>query len=457
MEGQNNNTAPKKKSSGIWLILLILFAISRITFSSDGPELVKKFDEENFIEEIEQRVEYQGEYFEFICRGSGLDEKIDAAAENAFNKYLVNKNVETINWEIKNAFLKKKVIITIDYKQTGFYDDRYSAIEYSAENLKKGLTDCIISGQNAKILLTNTGGYLTENDIRSEINKLQMESGLISYYLRTFSTAIYVYSDYIEVELITNFSPDLVPYYQITCADYNNFYGAIQGIDDQWDYNKTAVIYYPNGIGENIGSYVNKLVLAGVANDEDDPYICENYNTFYYGTKDILVTISKEYIDYDYETQQKQRAKLMKEAQKIVDSLKGDTPEEKVIEIGKKLASRVKYNYPLCDRVYAGNISAKDNINRSAYGALIQGNTVCSGYAKAFKLLCNLAGIECWNIYTMYDGNAHELNVVCTNGIWHYTDITFADNGNKKCYKFGEDYFNQLGHTHYPEFVHPYQ
>lgn len=70
----------------------------------------------------------------------------------------------------------------------------------------------------------------------------------------------------------------------------------------------------------------------------------------------------------------------------------------------------------------------------SAYGCLIEGSAVCDGYAGAYKLLCNESGIPC-EIVTGYgrrydetgDDEAHAWNVVCLDGKWYYTDVTWDD------------------------------
>lgn len=65
-------------------------------------------------------------------------------------------------------------------------------------------------------------------------------------------------------------------------------------------------------------------------------------------------------------------------------------------------------------------------------GALVNRLAVCDGYAKAYKLLCNKAGIECEVVYgkaaTNGDSNiGHAWNIVKIDGIWYQIDVTFDD------------------------------
>ena len=72
-------------------------------------------------------------------------------------------------------------------------------------------------------------------------------------------------------------------------------------------------------------------------------------------------------------------------------------------------------------------------------GALIDYVAVCEGYSKAFKLLCDKAGIPCvlasGNIYS--NSLQHMWNCVQIDGNWYAVDLTWDDKDNKVYY----DYF----------------
>jgi hypothetical protein len=65
---------------------------------------------------------------------------------------------------------------------------------------------------------------------------------------------------------------------------------------------------------------------------------------------------------------------------------------------------------------------------RTLYGVFINGEAQCQGYAKAYKYLCNKAGLECYlvNGYTA-TGEAHMWNLVRVNGNWYNADLTKGD------------------------------
>ncbi|HRU99040.1 MAG TPA: transglutaminase domain-containing protein [Ruminococcus sp.] len=71
----------------------------------------------------------------------------------------------------------------------------------------------------------------------------------------------------------------------------------------------------------------------------------------------------------------------------------------------------------------------------SAYGALVDGNAVCEGYSKAFKIVCDALDIPCVDVFGNWDkedSTAHMWNYVqMEDGIWYAIDVTWDDNDGK--------------------------
>ena len=73
-----------------------------------------------------------------------------------------------------------------------------------------------------------------------------------------------------------------------------------------------------------------------------------------------------------------------------------------------------------------------DDVGISAYGCLIDGKTICSGYAGAFCLIMRRLGIECGVEFDSYDGDAdktdgHVWNYCKLDGEYYYFDLTWDD------------------------------
>lgn len=84
------------------------------------------------------------------------------------------------------------------------------------------------------------------------------------------------------------------------------------------------------------------------------------------------------------------------------------------------------HNYILNHTVYDKNTNNFD-IN-SAYGSLIEGHAVCSGYADAFSIFMNIYKIP--NIRVSSEN--HLWNLVYINGKWLHIDLTWDDSENNK-------------------------
>lgn len=65
-----------------------------------------------------------------------------------------------------------------------------------------------------------------------------------------------------------------------------------------------------------------------------------------------------------------------------------------------------------------------------------RGSAVCEGYAKAFQLLLNAAGIENAYIVGKANGEGHAWNQVKLGNDWYNVDITWNDTGNKGNHKY---------------------
>lgn len=80
-------------------------------------------------------------------------------------------------------------------------------------------------------------------------------------------------------------------------------------------------------------------------------------------------------------------------------------------------------------------------------GALLEGQAVCSGYTRAFRDVCEAAGVPC--VVVVSDDEAHAWNQINVNGAWYNVDVTWDDAQNTHDY-FGlsdEDYETRTGFT----------
>ena len=76
-------------------------------------------------------------------------------------------------------------------------------------------------------------------------------------------------------------------------------------------------------------------------------------------------------------------------------------------------------------------------LNQSAYSGMVNGKTVCAGYARSFQYLMMELGIPCYYC-TGYAGEAHAWNIVKLDGEYYNADATWDDT-DPNTY----DYFNK--------------
>ena len=113
--------------------------------------------------------------------------------------------------------------------------------------------------------------------------------------------------------------------------------------------------------------------------------------------------------------------KVEKVKNNFIREFKGCNDYNKILEVHNALGNTLEYDSTL----------KKDNIH-NIYGALVNKEVVCEGYAKAFKYLLNALDVEC----ILVCGNAknssghtesHMWNYVKLNNNWYGVDVTWDD------------------------------
>ncbi len=128
--------------------------------------------------------------------------------------------------------------------------------------------------------------------------------------------------------------------------------------------------------------------------------------------------------------------------QTLLLGLEGLSDYEKAVTLHDRLAKSVNYEM--------------SGYHQTAYGALVSGNAVCAGYARAYQHLMQAAGLYAWYVSgTSLDpvtGNAvgHAWNLVKIDGDWYYTDVTWDDQGDNIMYTYFNITSAQIAQGHAP-------
>lgn len=141
------------------------------------------------------------------------------------------------------------------------------------------------------------------------------------------------------------------------------------------------------------------------------------------------------YIAYDEEAAV--QAKKQQEIQDKLGEIIGQiitadmTDEEVELAINRYLCDMIVYDDEALVNAQENDFMYVDesfNDSFTAYGALINGKCVCSGYAAAFKLLCDASGLESIVVTGILDGGlSHAWNKIKLENEWQIVDVTNND------------------------------
>ncbi len=170
-------------------------------------------------------------------------------------------------------------------------------------------------------------------------------------------------------------------------------------------------------------------------------YNCQftsEYKVITYGTSQKYELTEIDYLFNGYESYGDPKG-MLEQLNEVVNgfTLSGDTMYDKLMSIHDFIC---KTNTYLSSATYC----------YSAYGALVDKKSVCEGYAEAFKLLCDKAGIDCILVTGMSlsdpdkEPETHMWNLVrMDDDVWYAVDVTWDDasdiEGNYSYFLVGAD------------------
>lgn len=105
----------------------------------------------------------------------------------------------------------------------------------------------------------------------------------------------------------------------------------------------------------------------------------------------------------------------------------------------------------LHDRVCDAVIYRFGDNDQSVVGSLLEGASVCSGYARAYQLLLHAVGIPSFCVTGRSREQNHSWNLVQLDGEWYYTDVTWDDqndSGGFIYYAYLNNTFAQMAEDH---------
>lgn len=176
--------------------------------------------------------------------------------------------------------------------------------------------------------------------------------------------------------------------------------------------------------GECTKEYTNCIAdLNSIAKDEQTLSIINNFVHPYNSFKTISFAYNKDgkfslIIEHIYSKEEITSINYIVETN-LKNIIKDNmTTEEKIKKIHDYVIDSTKY-----DTLKTENIHDDTYKSNTAYGVLIQGYGICSGYSDTISIFLNALGIENYKI----SNDKHIWNLVYINGIWTHLDATWDD------------------------------
>ncbi len=179
----------------------------------------------------------------------------------------------------------------------------------------------------------------------------------------------------------------------------------------------------------NLDVETTNKVLESVCNDHPELYFLENSFKYKYTYDNICRQITLKFNSLD--KADKKFDEEIDNIVKVANTFNTDLEKEQYV------------HDTLIDKI---NYDSNAEYNQSAYSALVNNNTVCAGYAKAFQLIMNKLNIPTYYVTGTANGEHHAWNIVKLDGEYYNVDLTFDDTADK--YKYFNKSNDEFSLTH---------
>lgn len=207
-------------------------------------------------------------------------------------------------------------------------------------------------------------------------------------------------------------------------------------------------VYASNALSEYLGIQMlngeTRVNLDDFKEAQDSEYLLDAWyeatyqNPLILGVRSISYSEKNNSVMIRYDQDRKEQLKKQKEIQAKVDEItkeiiKDDMSDfEKEEAINNYLCANAEYDMDALENAEKNNFKKVDkefDDSFTAYGILINGKGVCAGYAGAFKLLSDKAGLTNIVVTGYLQGTLpHAWNRVLIDDQWYSLDVTNNDN-----------------------------
>lgn len=175
------------------------------------------------------------------------------------------------------------------------------------------------------------------------------------------------------------------------------------------DKTNTETRVYENSLTDNSGQTADSSAQDN--SETDEPFDTSKISAAY------LSGDTSELSDFEKQIYDKALSVL---DETVADSM---SDYEKELAVHDWLITNCRY-----DKKALGVFKTPSENADNPYGALINGQAICSGYSGSFQMFMDMLGIPCKTIHaSAHGGDEHAWNMVCLDDEWYYVDVTWDD------------------------------
>lgn len=337
------------------------------------------------------------------------------------------------------AFISVLCVIALTFGSCGISDISKlvgniltTAPQYSYSMFRSAVDDYVLR-QSAECTITcSYDGDFKEliNIVNTDADRLFAEDEYFAYYVLTFMPSYTYDANTVQINCKLTYNDSAVARENIIDADKIDLHTVYAAAKILQTGEQTVAFHSENGFDDDI----IQTIINTVSINSGTAYTFSDYKcALYPGDQGKLLQmrfISNIPKEKRAELNQQLYDAVSEIAAKIAAENEGENKKRMCLAIHNYICENARYDY---DIVPESVQTDEAMIARSAYGALIGGKTVCSGYSSAFYLLYNeiIGDGECKIVAGKQgegdDAVGHAWNVVYDNGEQYYIDCTFDD------------------------------
>lgn len=351
-------------------------------------------------------------------------------------EYLPARFVDSMDWEYTRQLFYYTLTLSLDY--TGDTDlistlsngnnPGLVPLEFTTATLADWMERLILSREESDVCLFSGTGEEIDSLTERYISDANETDPLFCYYTDTVTWETLETAGVTELTLTVLYRDDTLPYDSIPTV--SNEYDAVSALISAWrGGSRMATVILEDASWDHATLF--DLAETAEANFGELGVECTYFNANVYpveGKRRIAeIWLTFPMMDAEVERRTGSLTAAVNAASSKLASRNITDKKELYRAIHDYVVATADYSDRVAAATVASSITAEMYSLRTAYGALVEGGTVCTGYARAFKALCDSFELPCWVLYGYSDDTPHAWNAVLLDGEVRFVDCTFDD------------------------------